>query len=668
MAPVGAKLSMQQLVDAMLYKTSRRAGKVHKYTTTELDIMEQKLQIAVSLLRGVRNSLQPINKLPPELLSLIFGELQQHLPSFLPMIQIEGGSGPVPVYTYDNHHKDWLNLLHVCRLWRGILATSPHLWSTVDSGLIPVTFLKRSLAAPLTAYLGIRTQEIPDKILYQVLEHSGRLRQLHLSTEGWESGTPVYQYLSSSSEAPLLTSLTILTDGEHVVNGALPVVFKGSTPRLTKLCLKYFTSWPFNEFIGLTHLCLYNQHELSRPTTSSFLEFLASSPQLEHLSLIQAGPTRPDGADTSAPHDKFVSLRCLKELNIGDWPSARIVSRLLSHLILPPTTDMYIWGDPLNDLDDDLSLLLPTDISRLENLHDIKKWYFARQPRVILDTPFIAVTGSPRTLYMYGTFSYAQIQLVISSYPLSRVRTLGVRDSCGSGNRMPHAIWTEIFERVPLLESLQILAFRSYSITRTVLGALMPYSPSSSPTVHDGTSNSTSSSSVSPDPSPNLISNMGSSSPLHSQSIAEPKSKQIPLFESSSPSNILCPHLHTLTIEHDFSLPAYFISTVASTRAALGSPISHLKVLVYDRNPYESRASSDAGVDREDSEVDEEYTSYIIDTEDHRQLLTKSMCRVGENGKMEGEVVFEYNIPLSMNIVPETWPTRAWEWTRRMHV
>jgi len=610
--------------------------------------MEQKLQVAVSLLRGVRNSLQPVNKLPPELLSLIFGELQQRLPNFLPMI--EGGPSPVPVYAYDNHHKDWLNLLHVCRLWRGILATSPYLWSTVDSGLIPETFMKRSMAAPLTVYLGIRTQEVSEKLLCQVIGHSMRLNQLHLSTEGWDGDTPIYQYLSASSEAPLLTSLTVLTDGENVVNGVLPMIFSGKTPRLTQLCLKYFTSWPFNEFSGLTHLCLYNQHESTRPTTSSFLEFLASSPQLEHLSLIQAGPTRPDGVETLVPHNQIVSLRYLKELNIGDWPSARLVSRLLSHLELPPTTDMYIWGAPLNNVDDDLSLLLPPDISRLEHLHNIKRWYFARQPRVILDTPFIAVAGSPRTLYMYGTFSYNQIRPVISSYPLGQVHTLGVRDSCGNGNRMPQTIWTEIFEKVPLLEYLQILAFRSYSITRTVLTALMP---SSSPIPSRGSSDSGS--------------NSSSARAGLSHALPESKSKQLPSVEPPS-SNILCPLLHTLTIEHDFSLPAYFISTVASSRAALGSPISRLKVLVFDRHPYESRASSDAGVDREDSEGDEEYLSYMVDTEDHKQLLTNTLRRTGENGVPEGEVVFEYNIPLSMNIVPETWPTRAWEWARRMHV
>ncbi|KAF5358817.1 hypothetical protein D9758_008568 [Tetrapyrgos nigripes] len=664
MAPVGAKLSMQQLVDAILYKTTRRAGKAYKYSVPELDVMEQKLQVAVSLLRGARNAIQPINKLPPELLSLIFGELQQELPSFLPML--EGGPGPVPVYAYDNQHKDWLRLLHVCRQWRGILATSPHLWSTIDSGLIPATFLKRSMAAPLTVYLGVRAQEISHKLLTNVLHNSSRLEEFHLSTDGWD-GAPIYQSLSSfSSAAPLLTSLTILTDGEQAIDGVLPVVFAGETPNLRQLCLKHFTSWPSNSFECLTHLCLYNQHESSRPTTSAFLDFLASSPRLQNLSLVQAGPTRSD--DAPIPRDKHVSLPFLKEFNIGDWPSAQLISRLLTHLMLPSTTDMYIWGDPLNNTDDDLSLLLPADISCLRNIHDIKRWYFARQPRVILDTPFIAVTGSPRTLYMYGTFSYSQIHPVISSYPLGQVHTLGVRDSCGMGNRMPQTMWTEIFEKVPLLESLQILAFRSFSITRTVLTALMPYGSPSSPSVLSPCNGNSSELGSDHDSS---SSGRGGSRPTNTDRVHDTSDLDVKPSSSAAALRVLCPLLHTLTIEHDCSLPAYFISTVASSRAALGSPISHLKVLVFDRHPYDSRASSEAGGDRDDSEADEEYLVYMMDTEDHKRLLTRGVGQKAEDDSETGplrEVIFEYNIPLSMNIVPETWPTRVWEWTRRMHV
>ncbi|KAJ3809642.1 hypothetical protein EV368DRAFT_46066, partial [Lentinula lateritia] len=85
--------------------------------------------------------------------------------------------------------------------------------------------------------------------------------------------------------APILTSLTLVTDGRGITNGILPQMFSGEMPSLKKLCLKHLTAWPRGYFQSLTHVCLYDQNESTRPTMDEFLDFLANSPSLEELAL-----------------------------------------------------------------------------------------------------------------------------------------------------------------------------------------------------------------------------------------------------------------------------------------------------------------------------------------------------------------------------------------------
>ncbi|KAJ3872711.1 hypothetical protein F5051DRAFT_444931 [Lentinula edodes] len=604
-------------------------AKLSKYSVAELDSMEQKLRISLSLVRGVRNLLQPVNRLPPELLILIFHQTQQHLSDFLPM----------PHPSPSSWH--WLSLLQVCRHWRGLIATSPQLWSELDSALLPERFLKRSSVVPLKVYLGPKLDNLSEGLLESIAHQSNRFQELHLDADSWQSsaatsGTMFHQF---KFPAPILTSLTLVTDGRGITNGILPQMFGGEMPSLKKLCLKHLTAWPRGYFQSLTHVCLYDQNESTRPTMDEFLDFLASSPSLEELALVRAGPTRTDvGTQLHSPLSKTVFLPNLRQLDIGEWSSASLVARFLSHLHLPPNTDMYFWGERmLNATHSDsefargLALLLPEDISKLENMRHIKKWYLARQPRVILDTPFVSVTGcmegEGRVLYMYGTFSASQLLPIrlLSRYPVSEVECLAVRDSCtdtNNANSLDVGFWREVLRGLPRLKKLEILAFRSVGFTRAVIGALMP--------------------------------------------------------ETNTPS-LLCSQLTSLTIEHDLGLPAYFVRSMVEARARCtppATPLENLRVLVFEPSPSNNRRrrrlrsmSSSISIDS-DSEADgivdirsesdvrtREEEEYRMHTEDDRRLLEECV-------EILGEVQFEYGVPLSVGLVPDAWPTLAYEFTR----
>ncbi|KAF9059783.1 hypothetical protein BDP27DRAFT_1238104, partial [Rhodocollybia butyracea] len=117
------------------------------------------------------------------------------------------------------------------------------------------------------------------------MSESRRFKELHLDVDsrGRSSAATVFHRLTTP--APHLTSLTLITDGRDIMNGALPHMFDGQLQSLRKLCLRHLTSWPRGYFQNLTHICLYDQNPSTLPSMDEFLNFLESSPLLEELAL-----------------------------------------------------------------------------------------------------------------------------------------------------------------------------------------------------------------------------------------------------------------------------------------------------------------------------------------------------------------------------------------------
>ncbi|KAL0563653.1 hypothetical protein V5O48_018413 [Marasmius crinis-equi] len=234
------------------------------------------------------------------------------------------------------------------------------------------TCISRSQAAPLDIFLGMTPRTKPKSTPYNpsrnipyvlqfatdtlalIMPEVSRFRELHVDLRKW-NGDPESFFLALSllEAAPSLTSLTILhaeprrgTAADVPLPGTLPNIFSGNMPVLTRLTLESFTSWPSDYFHNLTHLCLFHQVPYSRPSTSAFLDFLECSPRLQELVLVDAGPTRISFED----YPRVSSDRCsvelshLKELVIGEWPEPSMVRRLLTHLLLPTTTTIHVYG------------------------------------------------------------------------------------------------------------------------------------------------------------------------------------------------------------------------------------------------------------------------------------------------------------------------------------
>lgn len=430
------------------------------FISVQLDEMESMLQVSAAAIRGYSNSLQAVNRLPPEVLAMIFKEIQQHLPSFVPLPDDEN--------SFNNQHKDWLVTTHVCRHWRGIVAACPRLWSTIDSHLIPRTFLKRSGNGPLTLYLGVREPGITQSLIEALVPQSHRFQEFHVAVDVWDGATPVYSLLNHP--APHLSSMTIINSGRDGVD-SLPPVFAGHMPNLRQLTLEFFTSWPTGYFEQLTHLCLYHQCLISRPTTSQFLDYLDSCPQLIDLVLVAAGPTRDEATDFPAPPaTRSVTLRHLCGLHLGEWTDGQLIARLLSHLTLPVTSTLHIWGHSLRTFED-LGSLFPADLSHLDNINTVTKWSLSRRE---MNDPFIpAVVVANSKLDVEGPFTLSQI---IGLPLLDEIQALDIRESPTLSEHLSSDSWKDLFQKLTSMVSLEIYVefFCCSSPTSNILSALDP--------------------------------------------------------------------------------------------------------------------------------------------------------------------------------------------------
>ncbi|KAK0232529.1 hypothetical protein IW262DRAFT_1324792 [Armillaria fumosa] len=470
MAAAAYTMTSKELMDALMCRIQRSAG---KWNTSKLEKMEKRLQTAVAVVRGARNSLQPINRIPPELLAAIFSMTQHQLPGFLPLLGLQSPYAKA---------MDWLCVLRVCRHWRGIAATFHSLWATIDTERSPYTFLKRSAGSLITVVAGFTKPYFDRQYLTAIVESLPRIRELH--ADFWETGSLLGSsiFLSDTS-APNLVSLSLLMNKEPHFIGMQPTLhklFNDEMPKLKHLCLGYFTSWPKDYFTNLTHLCLYDQDQSSRPSTSAFLDMLETSPQLETLALINAGPTRYISDDLPlVPLDRLVALRSLRELSMNSSHGIFAILRLLSHLSLSKHANMFFWGSPLTNHEEELSSLFPSDISHLENLQNITEYRLVEYCSNRSANDIIGVVDG--VLFIRGRISIPQLSTIPLRFPLSKVKTLLFEASMSHTSNNPNdfqaetvrRMWRDTFDYLPSMENF-VIRSNSVEKTKRILEGLYP--------------------------------------------------------------------------------------------------------------------------------------------------------------------------------------------------
>ncbi|KAK0185021.1 hypothetical protein F5146DRAFT_1167910 [Armillaria mellea] len=338
MLPDGAHIPTKRLPEALKYRINQRSRSV-----SELEKLDQSLQQLSAMVRCARNDLQPVNRLPTEILSLILKETRLDIPSFLPDL------GPA-MSLCRRHNQGWIALLHVCQRWRDTVRSLSPTWYITDDDLVEFTFLdKIGTSSLFSVILGFYRRDFPLYVIERLSGPSHRLREFHILVSYWQKlpVSTVFQVLSSA--APNLMSLSFECQNQYGTGGShLMPLFDGQTPSLKMLHLDGFSTWPAHYFHGLTHVSFCRQSaDLSqRQSTSEFLDFLEGCPLLEHLILFDAGPMRWFNSDVGELcNDRRVHLENLRTFQWGYFKPATVphITRLISHLILSQTA-VYLWG------------------------------------------------------------------------------------------------------------------------------------------------------------------------------------------------------------------------------------------------------------------------------------------------------------------------------------
>ncbi|KZS99832.1 uncharacterized protein LAESUDRAFT_60420 [Laetiporus sulphureus 93-53] len=247
-----------QLVKRTTKMVDQNAGDASNDT---LDIIDGLLRTTAANVRATLNARLPINRLPPEILTLIFKMLRD------PALLTSANS-----WHYENRtHAIWdheatnpqnlVTATHACRHWRNVALANASLWDTLCCNRLGAAvgeFLERSGSVPLCVVEDDR--DLGDAFLSTVPLLSARLRELHfLDLPGYRYQEPLYGLMSELQfPTPHLRMLTLGVRRSSGPRGHGAILFNGVTPCLERLSLFGLRWLPTNQFPNLTHLYLYN--------------------------------------------------------------------------------------------------------------------------------------------------------------------------------------------------------------------------------------------------------------------------------------------------------------------------------------------------------------------------------------------------------------------------
>ena len=306
-------------------------------------------------LRSLESVLPPINRLPVDVFTLI-------------------------PYYFTNDGGDWnqfpmnkplITMTHVCRSWRGLLLSTPSLWTRIDFSTTESQqaqgFLSRSKGGLLKIYQFFESEEHVEPFLSTTLRNTHRLQRLDIDSFLLHLDRVLIRL---TRPAPELRHLGI--KNERDITGKdirlLSTIFDGRLPKLTSLTLSYLHTdlCGFN-FPSLTKFNFTTGTMISMGNLTSFLE---GCPLLESVQIClyhrSHPPTHPPGRRHCLPS--------LKELRSNQ---TACISGLLDHLVLPNCTEMALaglfMGDEFADWGFPAAQIHPSSIDHLPVTRGITK-------------------------------------------------------------------------------------------------------------------------------------------------------------------------------------------------------------------------------------------------------------------------------------------------------
>lgn len=217
----------------------------------------------LELIPLLRNLLQPINRLPQEVLSRI----AQHVPD-----------------ANATDTRSIIPMTHVCRYWRKSIISTPDNWVLISSGSFGLAklSLERCRAVPLRLWLDTRDIKRNPRFSYQIIPHIQNTEALHIhhisATKELEQTLRVFPRPMSNLRSLSLSS-SMGADWDWFKDPRKPL-----TPPLTQLSLAGIPLYP--SFLRLRTLTVLTLHNLwFNLHFDTLLDFLEENRSLESATL-----------------------------------------------------------------------------------------------------------------------------------------------------------------------------------------------------------------------------------------------------------------------------------------------------------------------------------------------------------------------------------------------
>ncbi|TBU59263.1 hypothetical protein BD310DRAFT_849446, partial [Dichomitus squalens] len=292
-----------------------------------------------------------INKLPPELLSRIFHDIQE---------EKEENFTEITRLT-----TQWLAILRVCSYWRDVAHATPLLWRTIEIDR-SMEWLKRCLTRSATAPLRLRFHH-PSRMATAsrlLVEHARRIQGIRVS------GRETVKELKSL-RLLLVVTLPVLEELQVYVEDAyrledrfvLPQhldVDVGHLPAIRTLKLegvRFPWTYPLPRYLHTLELRwtsmslgLYrNDRRKDQTTLSDILDALEACQSLEHIALYCALPRKLHGENQRVRRDRFITWPNLRSALIGgegrmgeDEFDTDAIRPVLEHIRFPERCDFRL--------------------------------------------------------------------------------------------------------------------------------------------------------------------------------------------------------------------------------------------------------------------------------------------------------------------------------------
>ncbi|KAI0369209.1 hypothetical protein BV20DRAFT_968410 [Pilatotrama ljubarskyi] len=293
-------------------------------------------------LKGCINTMAPISRLPPEILSEVFA-----------LVAISDYEAQRRNHYGPSHAYKWITLTHVCRIWRTVALNTPRLWSRIVLTKPDVAreVLARSKKAPLWVSATVAYRDdarLP--ILDTLMQESSRIKEFRLT-----GPARLVQALSTKWRLPanMLESMFLSSDVKPFDRDSfLPTLplssdfLSGQIPRLRRLEIHRITvDWTNPLFCPSLKTLIVHARYDTTPKLGEFSQLLTAlenMPLLETLNLNEAIPRLPDDATNLPAVQHAVTLPALRSLDL--FSDAIECAKLLRHLSLPHNTRIIVNG------------------------------------------------------------------------------------------------------------------------------------------------------------------------------------------------------------------------------------------------------------------------------------------------------------------------------------